>query len=413
MFNRNKHDRWDISLKSDGLDSRLQGLGNKILASEGLMDAVVEGVPYGNRIAAGASVHIRRIGRAALAYAAGIVLLLSSVWVLSQFWSENEPIVTDPPVVSTTENTTTTRQDTDPTPEIRPDSEGLEFKQSSKEGYMWSGLGSCTDQHLVIPSTYKDLPVERIYLKESEQLKEIRSITIPAGVTMIAGLNGCTNLEEIIVEEGNPIYHSQGNCLIETKPGLLVQGCANSVIPADGSVKTIGRKAFDHCEGLVEITIPEGVIAIEDWAFDGCISLTSVKFPQSLQSIGMYAFNGNHSLKELKLPDNLVTIGHTAFAYCTSLAKVTLPANLPKISESIFIGCNFTEITIPANVTEIGIGAFWDCKNLEKVYFEVTDGWVVKDYDYYKDGKSVDVTTPTQAADYLTDTYYLYTWVRN
>ena len=71
----------------------------------------------------------------------------------------------------------------------------------------------------------------------------------------------------IVVEEGNPVYHSDGNCLIETESKTLVAGCNTSVIPDDGSVTSIGYYAFNGCTGLTSVTIPDGVTSIGGSAF--------------------------------------------------------------------------------------------------------------------------------------------------
>ncbi len=74
----------------------------------------------------------------------------------------------------------------------------------------------------------------------------LTSINIPAGVTSIgsSAFYECAGLESITVSPDNEVYHSAGNCLIETKSKTLVLGCKNSVIPDDGSVTSIGVNAF-------------------------------------------------------------------------------------------------------------------------------------------------------------------------
>ena len=110
----------------------------------------------------------------------------------------------------------------------------------------------------------------------------LTSITIPESVTDISAhaFDGCSALESITVAEGNPVYHGEGDCLIETESKELIRGCKNSVIPTDGSVERIGYLAFDECTGLTSITIPESVMLIERNAFANCTGLTSVIFEQ-------------------------------------------------------------------------------------------------------------------------------------
>jgi len=113
-------------------------------------------------------------------------------------------------------------------------------------------------------------------------------------------------------------------------------------------VKIIGIDAFSGCEGLISVTIPEGVTIINWGAFSGCENLVNIV-----------------------LPDSLKWIKSNAFYYCESLTDITLPTNVTEIGENAFSGCkNLTSIVIPASVTEIGKSAFSACSSLQSVYFE-------------------------------------------
>ena len=61
----------------------------------------------------------------------------------------------------------------------------------------------------------------------------LTSVTIPDSVTSIGeeAFSDCSELESITVEEGNSVYHSAGNCLIETASKTLIAGCKTSIIP--------------------------------------------------------------------------------------------------------------------------------------------------------------------------------------
>ena len=120
----------------------------------------------------------------------------------------------------------------------------------------------------------------------------LTSVTIGNGVTSIGNyaFSGCSGLTSILVKEGNVVFHSSGNCLIETASKTLIQGCKTSAIPIDGCVTSIGNYAFAVCTGLTSVTIPDGVTSIESGAFYGCSGLTSVTIPDSVTSIGNYAF---------------------------------------------------------------------------------------------------------------------------
>ena len=239
--------------------------------------------------------------------------------------------------------------------------------------------------------------------------KGLASIAIPASVTSIADsvFLGCSGLSSITIANGNEKYLSDGNCLIETESKTLIWGCENSIIPADGSVTSIGRTAFYDCTELTSITIPDSVTSIGDSAFNGCTGLTSVTIPGSVTSIGEYAFNRCYKLVEVYNKSSLsITAGSEENGYVAYYAKniyteegksklatdengyviytdgdekiliaylgteteLTLPAYITQIYKYAFRGCNgLTSVTIGSGVTSIGDDAFSDCTGLTSI----------------------------------------------
>ena len=125
------------------------------------------------------------------------------------------------------------------------------------------------------------------------------SISIPDSVKSIGNgaFYGCSSLTVITVASGNPVYHSAGNCIIETESKTLIAGCGNSIIPSDGSVASIRDNAFYGCSSLTSITIPDSVTFIGDRVFRDCTSLESIVIPDSVTSIEDYAFYNCSSLE--------------------------------------------------------------------------------------------------------------------
>ena len=163
--------------------------------------------------------------------------------------------------------------------------------------------------------------------------KNLTSITFTENVTSISAsaFQGCAGITSLTVDANNPKYHSAGNCLIETESKTLVLGSANSIIPADGTVTSIGASAFHGRSNLTSITIPDGVTSIGDSAFYGCSSLTSFTIPEGVTSIGKSAFEGCRSLTSITIPSSVKSIGYGyanstggghAFVGCYHLAEV-------------------------------------------------------------------------------------------
>ena len=143
-------------------------------------------------------------------------------------------------------------------------------------------------------------------------------------------------------------------------------GLTSITIP--NSVKSIGDNAFSSCTGLTSITIPNSVTSIGVEAFSICTSLTSITIPNSVTSIERYAFAECKNLTSLKIGNSVKSIGFCAFMLCSSLTSVTIPNSVDSIADLAFADCSsIKSITIPNSVTSLGWGAFDNCESLTSV----------------------------------------------
>jgi len=290
--------------------------------------------------------------------------------------------------------------------------ENLTYSVSDGEVTITDCVADATGE-LTIPATIADYPVTTIGLSAFADCTGLTAITLGENVTTIGesafsgctGLTsitigakvtsvgsgvfaGCSGLAAITVAEGNPVYHSAGNCLIETSSKTVVAGCKTSQIPTDGSVTAIGRLAFYKCAGLTTFTVPDSVLSIGVSAFEGCTGLTAIALgstvksignsaflgctaltgaviPDSVETMGVYVFSGCTKLATVEIGDNVAAIGNSAFSGCTELVDVTIGAGVKTIDVFAFNGCSkLAEVTIPEGVTTIGKFAFYNCAAL-------------------------------------------------
>ena len=198
---------------------------------------------------------------------------------------------------------------------------------------------------------------------------ELSMVRLPASLGYISSdaFSGCAALTSLSVAEGNPVYFSSGNCVIERETGTLEIGCTGSVIPSDGSVKALAAYSF-YGSGIKSIVIPDGIDISEPGVFRGCSLLTSVTLPEGAETISSQMFYNCHDLTSVDIPDSVKTIGDTAFGGCDALTTLPMGAGVERIENEAFSHCDgLTEIVIPESVRYIEYEAFRYCDGLVDV----------------------------------------------
>lgn len=141
----------------------------------------------------------------------------------------------------------------------------------------------------------------------------------------------------------------------------------------DYTVTAIGNNAFESLN-VSSVFIPATVTSIGPFAFRFCKFLATVTFAEDshLKSIERAAFWGSEQVyprfKEIKIPDSVETIGNGAFYDCRDLERITLPSALQTLSTVTFYNCTaLSEVTFPASLKTIESSAFSGCRNLSEV----------------------------------------------
>ena len=138
------------------------------------------------------------------------------------------------------------------------------------------------------------------------------------------------------------------------------------IIP--NSVTSIGEHAFRNCRSLKSISIPNNVTNIGECAFEHCYSLTNINIPNSVTNIGNGAFLRCSALECVAISNNVKHIRERTFCLCNSLTNIYIPNNVISIGDYAFSNCNFLKnITVPNSVKSIGYSAFEKCKSLTSI----------------------------------------------
>lgn len=135
------------------------------------------------------------------------------------------------------------------------------------------------------------------------------------------------------------------------------------------TVDEIGYQSFFKCSNLTNVTIPEGVKKIGQAAFYGCSQLTSITIPSTITNMDT-AFSGNTALSHVTLTNGISKISSNAFERCTGLTEVEIPASVDQICPFAFNGCtNLKRVLLEKNIKTINVNAFKDCTNLSDVKY--------------------------------------------
>ncbi|MBQ7448255.1 MAG: leucine-rich repeat domain-containing protein [Paludibacteraceae bacterium] len=119
-------------------------------------------------------------------------------------------------------------------------------------------------------------------------------------------------------------------------------------------ITNIGRRVFEDCKNLTQVSIPNTVLTIGDSAFYNCVDLKRIVIPNSVKAIGNGCFSECESLDSIVLSDHLQRIGFRAFYQCKSLAYIIIPNSVRHVGSNIFQECGeLTILVVPDEPFEV------------------------------------------------------------
>ena len=171
-------------------------------------------------------------------------------------------------------------------------------------------------------------------------------VAVPEGVRTVC-------LDALVQPRVKRVTIPEGVKTLSRKSGGYRPGVPLETVSLPASLETIKPTAFDgHWRHLSRIDIAEGSPYRME---DGCLidsrndavvfvlpGRRTVQVPSSAKAIGDWAFNANDAA-EIALPEGVATIGLGAFGDCRDLERLSIPASVAEIGDDAFAHCGKLE----------------------------------------------------------------------
>ena len=173
----------------------------------------------------------------------------------------------------------------------------------------------------------------------------LKSVTISNAVTNISDLFiNCTNLISVDIP----------NSVIEIGDNTF-NGCSSlKTINIPNSVQTISQTAFLDCENLQYNEYDNALYLGNNenkylWLMKAkSTDITSCEININCKYIADKAFEGCNKISSINIPNSVIYIGGSAFKDCGSLSIVNIPSSVTKIMNGAFSECNgLSLVSIP------------------------------------------------------------------
>ena len=267
--------------------------------------------------------------------------------------------------------------------------EYLAYELVGNEYYKVLGRGGINSSTIIIPDTYKGLPVKVIgeyafYLnngpydqKSPFDNSNITSVTIGANVETIEDSAFCNSLLE------GPLVIPDKVTYIG-KYAFYLSHITN--VSFGSGLKTIDNFAFNDCRYLTEIDIPDNVNELGSNAFEKCIIAETVTIGTGLTSIPSNAFSSCYELKTFVLSNNVEKIGDYAFSGCSKLTEIIIPDSVTVLGNYAFSRCTEAKtIIIGTGLASIPSGAFEYATSANKIIFRSTAELITLDSTCFRE----------------------------
>jgi len=242
-----------------------------------------------------------------------------------------------------------------------------------------------------VPSTIVGLSVTSIGAHAFDDCGQLTRVSLPNSITVIAtyAFNECNGLTTFTIP-ANVTSIGESAFADAGIDSFFFEGDAPDLgdYVFDGYTPTVyyldGAQGFDSSPwtyavkytGLYDFVVYKETIKITDYpdTETGGLTIPDTIVGKPVTRIGESAFDHCNGLTRITLPDSLEQIYRGAFEYCSALTTITIPSNVNYIGFGAYGGCALESVFFDGDVPA----------TLEASLFDGVEGFTV----YYRDGSS-------------------------
>lgn len=206
------------------------------------------------------------------------------------------------------------------------------------------------------------------------------NVIISKGITEIgkASFNGANKITGVEIPDSVILIENYAFQMCRSLTKIKIPGSVKKIGYSWGW-QNVNAQVFNGCSNLEEVILEEGIEEIAGRAFDACSKVKEWKLPKSLKRIGPCAFS-NISVEEFNIPENVEGIA-AAFISSSKLARINVDSNNKYFTsiDGILFDKDGTRLIkypenrdgnsyeVPNTVKTIDANAFISCKNLQTI----------------------------------------------
>lgn len=229
---------------------------------------------------------------------------------------------------------------------------------------LYSSDSNCTSfgttSIVLTPGTYTMEWVDTLMNTSEVYLSQIRNIELSSNWVDIelakAGTLGVEVLYKVDVLNDVELLKVKGNLNSDDLTAIKNMKNLIGLDLSEAKFNNVPNYAFDGLSKLSYVVLPEGITSIGEYAFRGT-QILNIDIPNTVKSIGQYAF-ANTRVRNVNFSEDseLTYIGYCAFKECKSLEQFIMPNTV-------------TALGTYNNYVDRDCNTFYNCENLEKLYF--------------------------------------------